>query len=232
MASAPWVIWFILSLVIIVLFALGGRNLIRVCEAANEADWGGKWLNRLDGLNRLFCQRFHRLTTETISIPASGGVLMAANHCSGLDPLLLIASCRRPLRFMIAREQYDRWWICWLFEMLGMIPVERATKPQQSFYAALAAVEAGEVVAVFPHGGIHKIEDPFRPKRGIAVLAGTTGAPIYPLRVSGVRAQGFTVIAVFIRSRARVKGYPPLYCKNGETKACLTQLSDLYSKKS
>jgi len=132
---------------------------------------------------------------------------------------------------MIAREQYNRWWISWLFKMLGLIPVERTAKPQESFYAARAAVEAGEVVAVFPHGGIHKLEDTFRPKRGIAVLAGMTGAPIYPIRISGIRAQGFTVIAVFIRSRASVKGYPPLYCKNGESKVCLLNLTDRLTSK-
>ncbi|HEC13556.1 MAG TPA: 1-acyl-sn-glycerol-3-phosphate acyltransferase [Acidiferrobacteraceae bacterium] len=225
MASTPWVLWLLLSLAIIAFLVLGGRNLIRACEAANEADWGGKWPNRLDGLNRIFCRRFHRLLTRKIALPATGGVLVAANHCSGLDPLLLIASCQRPLRFMIAREQYDRWWIYWLFKTLGMIPVERTTNSQRSLYVARAAVEAGEVIAVFPHGGIHKIGDPFRPKRGIAVLAGMTGAPIYPIRVSGIRAQGFTVFAVFIRSRARVEGGPPLYCKYGEAKACLLNLA-------
>src|SRR5690348_6145629 len=84
-------------------------RLLRACERANGADWGHRWLNRLDGLNRILCRRVHRLKHAPIELPATGGVLVASNHVSGLDPLLLIAASPRPLRFLIAREPYERW---------------------------------------------------------------------------------------------------------------------------
>ena len=108
-----------------VLLAVFWRWFIRTCEAANGADWGSRWLNRLDGLNRILCRRVHRLKHEPLKLPVSGGVLVASNHVSGLDPLLLIAASPRPLRFLIAREQYQRWWLRWLFRAVGCIPVER-----------------------------------------------------------------------------------------------------------
>lgn len=208
--------------------ALLWHKLLRACEAANVADWGSRWLNRLDGLNRIFCRRFHRLRHEPLALPASGGVLVASNHISGLDPLLLIAASPRPLRFLIAREQYDRWWLRWLFRRIGCIPVERTRNPRAALYAALEVLERGEVVALFPHGRIHlDHHPPTRLKRGIVLLAHLTGAPIYPVRVEGIRAQGMTVSAVFIPSRARVQVFEPMLCDGQEVDGCLEKLWDI-----
>jgi 1-acyl-sn-glycerol-3-phosphate acyltransferase len=202
------------------------RWLIRRCEAANRADWGHKWVNRLDGLNRIFCRRFHRLRHEELALPEKGGALVASNHVSGLDPLLLVAASPRPLRFMIAREQYERWWLKCLFRSIGCIPVERSRNPRAAFRAARAALERGEIVALFPHGRIHLDHHPPAPlKRGIALMAGTTGVPIVPVRIEGVRGQGLTVAAVFLRSRARVRTFAQIHCGPHESVGCLEKLA-------
>jgi len=73
-----------------------------------------------------------------------------SNHVSGLDPLLLIAATRRPLRFVIAREEYERWGLRWLLHAVGCIPIARGRNPRSALSAARAALEAGEVVALFP----------------------------------------------------------------------------------
>lgn len=200
----------------------------RRCEAANRADWGNKWVNRLDGLNRIFCRRYHRLRHEELALPERGAALVASNHVSGLDPLLLIAASSRPLRFMIAREQYRRWWLRWLFRAIGCIPVERSRNPRAAFRAALGALERGEIVALFPHGRIHLDHNPPTPlKRGIALMAGMTGVPIIPVRVEGVRGQGLTVAAVFLRSRARVHAFARLHCDRHNMDHCLDRLTRL-----
>jgi 1-acyl-sn-glycerol-3-phosphate acyltransferase len=199
---------------------------IAACETANEADWGGRWLNRLDGLNRIFCRRFHRLPPQMLKLPARGGVLMASNHVSGLDPLLLIAASRRPLRFMIAREEYERWGFQWLFRAIGCIPVDRSRDPHKALYAARRALETGEVVALFPHGKIHLDHLPPVPlRRGIVLLAHMTGAPIIPVRIDGVRGEGHTVPAVWMRSRARLEHRGVMHCKNRSAARCLEMLS-------
>ena len=200
--------------------------LIRRCEAANRADWGNKWVNRLDGLIRIFCRRFHRLRHEQLALPEKGGALLASNHVSGLDPLLLVAASPRPLRFMVAREQYERWWLTWLFRAIGCIAVERLRNPRAAFRAARAALERGEIVALFPHGGIHLDHYPPAPlKRGIALMAGMTGVPIIPVRIEGVRGQGLTVAAVFLRSRARVRTFAPIHCGPRESVRCMEKLA-------
>ncbi len=207
------------------------RRALAICEAAHEADWGGRWLNRLDGLNRIFCRRFHGLPRQTLDLPAEGGVLVASNHVSGLDPLLLIAASRRPLRFMIAREQYERWWCKWLFRAIGCIPVDRSRDPHKAFYAARRALAAGEVVALFPQGKIHPDHLPPVPlRRGIVLLARMTGAPIVPVRISGVRGQGFTVAAVVMPSNARLEPARLLRCEARPIEQCLDELSRALQK--
>lgn len=216
-----------LALILLIAFAIWlARRFLQICEAANEADWGGRWLNRLDGLNRLFCRRFHGLSKDRLKLPTTGPVLVASNHVSGLDPLLLIAACHRPLRFIIAREQYERWWLKWLFRAIGCIPVDREREPRKALYAARRALEAGEVVALFPQGAIRLDHEPPAPlRRGIVLLSQMSGAPIVPVRIRGVRGQGFTVAAVFMRSRARLEGRPVLRCANRAADICLEELS-------
>jgi 1-acyl-sn-glycerol-3-phosphate acyltransferase len=202
------------------------RWLIKICERANEADWGGRWLNRLDGLNRIFCRRFHGLPNQRLELPPHGPVLVASNHVSGVDPLLLIAASHRPLRFVIAREEYERWWLNWLFRAIGCIPIDRSRNPRTAFYAARRALAAGEVVALFPQGRIHADHLPPAPlRRGIVLLSQMTGAPIVPVRINGVRAQGFGVLAVAVPSAARLDPRPLLRCESRATEQCLAELS-------
>ncbi len=221
-----------LTLLIIVSAAvalwLGWRRAVKKCDTASVADWGSRWLNRLDGLNRLFCRHFHRLRHDRLSLPARGPALLVSNHVSGLDPLVLIAASNRPLRFLIAREEYDRWWLKWLFRAIGCIPVERSRNPQASYAAARRALEAGEVVALFPHGRIHLDRHPPAPlKRGVALLARETDAPIVAVRLDGVRGEGRTVSAVFLRSRVRLRHHVPLHHAGDEAEALLEKIARL-----
>jgi 1-acyl-sn-glycerol-3-phosphate acyltransferase len=196
-----------------VLLLLGWQwmRLRRAAHRANRVDWGSRWLNFLDGLNRIFCYRYHRLNLTGLRLPRTGPAIVVANHLSGLDPLLLIASARRPLRFMIAREQYQRFGLTWLFRAIGCIPVDRESRPEKALRAALRALHQGEVLALFPHGGIHLPSDPPRRlKPGAARLAQLTGAPLIPQRISGIRGAGSVVAGVLLRSEAQIELLPPV----------------------
>lgn len=202
--------------------------LIKACEAANETDWGRPWMNRVDGLNRLFCEHYHRLSHDPVALPPEGPALLVSNHVSGLDPMLMIAASRRPLRFIIAREEYQRPGLNWLFRAIGCIPVDRSRRPEQALRAALRALEQGEVVALFPHGRIQLDHHPPRRLRGgVAWLARRTHCPIVPLRIDGIRGHGQIITGVLLRSRARLTAYPPLHCKDSDHDECLIQLAAL-----
>lgn len=187
-------------------------RLHNACRRANRVDWGRDWMNALDGLNRLFCYRYHRLNLLGIRLPKTGPAIVVANHVSGLDPMLLLASARRPLRFLIAREEYERFGLNWLFRAIGCIPVDREKRPEQALREALRCLRGGEVVALFPHGKIHLDSDPPRRiKAGAIRLAQIADAPIVPHRISGIRGQGGVIGGVLLRSQARLKAYSPIY---------------------
>jgi 1-acyl-sn-glycerol-3-phosphate acyltransferase len=215
-------VWFGLATFLVILGTWLAVRVLRASRAAARADWGRGWLNAVDGLNRIFCRHFHRLHTMRLPLPEHGPALVVANHVSGLDPLLLIAACHRPLRFIIAREQYERFGLHWLLRAVGCIPVDRAASPHRALAAARHALQHGEVVALFPHGRIHlDQEGPARLKPGILHLAKLTGAPVYPLRIDGVRGAGRTVSAVFMRSRARLTVFPHIYYQENGSESLL-----------
>lgn len=200
-----------LSLLLVVLLWQLYR-LRNACHRANRVEWGPRWMNLLDGLNRLFCYRYHRLNVLGMRLPKSGPAIVVANHVSGLDPMLLLASARRPLRFIIAREEYERFGLNWLFRAIGCIPVDRKRRPEQALREALRCLRQGEVVALFPHGKIHLDSDPPRRiKAGAIRLSQITGAPIFPHRISGIRGEGGVIGGVLLRSRARIKASSALY---------------------
>jgi len=202
------------------------RRWLHSLERHARADWGANGLNRIDGLFRLFCYRFHRLRADPVPLPDHGGAIVVANHISGLDPLLMIAACNRPLRFVIAREQYERFGLQWLFRWGGCIPVDRAARPERALREALRALRAGEVVALFPHGAIHLEHEPHRKlKGGVAALSRLSGCPVVPLHIEGVRGEGFVLAALCLRSRARLWAFPPLRCSAGEEKPFLHELA-------
>jgi 1-acyl-sn-glycerol-3-phosphate acyltransferase len=184
-------------------------RLSRRCHEAQRAEWGVAWLNWLDGFNRLFCQVYHRLAQVEMPLPETGGAIVVSNHISGLDPMLMLASSNRPLRFLIAREQYERFGLQWLFRAVGCIPVDRENSPEKAMRQAIKALRDGEVVALFPHGKIHLDSDPPRKiKAGAARLASLTGSPLIPMRISGVTGQGGVMLPVFMRGHAQIELLP------------------------
>jgi 1-acyl-sn-glycerol-3-phosphate acyltransferase len=217
--------WLLIFGALLLAAGWGVRRIVRAGDAAQVADWGRGWLNTVDGLNRIFCRRFHRLHTMHLTLPKHGPALVVANHVSGLDPLLLIAASPRPLRFIIAREQYERFGLHWLLRAVGCIPLDRAASPHRALAAARHALQRGEVVALFPHGRIHlESEGPVRLKPGILHLAKLSGAPVYPVRIDGVRGAGRTVSAVFMRSRVRLTLFPHLYYVDSDPERLLATL--------
>jgi len=196
--------------VIIIGILLLGWALRRACLAANQVDWGISWLNYLDGLNRLFCKYYHRLQYQLIPLPSQGSAIIMANHISGLDPFLLLAATHRPIHFLMAREQYERFGLKWLFRAAGCIPVDRDTHPEVALRAALRALQAGKVLVLFPQGKIVLPGESAKLKRGGFWLAQSTQSPIYPAYISGVRGVGWIFRGICWRSRARLASYPPI----------------------
>jgi len=140
----------------------------------------------LRAINRLFCRHWHRLESEPPPLP-SGGVILAGNHISGLDPLLVQASVDRPVAFMMAREYYQSmWYIRWGFDLVGAIPVNPGGANRQALRRAIEVVGAGGVLCIFPEGAANPPEPLARVLPGTALISAETGAPVIPFHISGV----------------------------------------------
>ncbi len=121
------------------------------------------------------------------NIPADGGCILVANHISHLDPLtfahFVYAHGRLP-RFLAKAEVFDVPLVGRIVRSAKQIPVYRLTTDASlSFTAAVAAVESGECVAVYPEGTISRQPDlwPMAGKTGAARIALASGAPVIPI---------------------------------------------------
>ncbi|MGB0496517.1 MAG: lysophospholipid acyltransferase family protein, partial [Kangiellaceae bacterium] len=135
-----------------------------------------------------------------MNIPNDKKVVIASNHISSLDPFLLIAAANRPLRFMIAKEEYNKPVLNRIFKAAGCIPVDRGGRVDGAFKSAMRAINKGEIVTIFPQGGIHSIETPRKIiKPGIMRLSQLTNSYILPVRITGVKAPGSMVRCLIYR---------------------------------
>lgn len=120
----------------------------------------------------------------TEHVPASGPVVLAANHESMWDVPLLVIACPRPIVFMAKEELFDRRHKDLFFTVLGGFPVPRGKVPVTAVKRSLATLEAGRVLGLYPEGTRRPgTLLPFRP--GAAWLALREGVPVVPVGIKG-----------------------------------------------
>jgi len=170
----------------------------------NGTDWGHPATNILDGWLRFYCKKFHRQGNTKIPVPEGQSLILVSNHLSAIDPFLLITATDRPVRFMIAKEEYDRPILNWMFKAAGCIPVDRGRRIDGAFRSALRAIRSGELLAVFPQGGIHCEDTPREIiKPGVIKLSELSGCSILPVRINGIGAPGTMLQSVVKRSQIK-----------------------------
>jgi 1-acyl-sn-glycerol-3-phosphate acyltransferase len=118
-------------------------------------------------------------------VPRNGPAILAANHASFLDPILIGLRARRPVRFLVASEFYRDRRLHALLRSLGAIPVGGDAGMIRSFRHIVEVIRSGGLVGIFPEGGITRdgAMKPFR--AGAAVLALQMGVPVVPIHMDG-----------------------------------------------
>ena len=120
---------------------------------------------------------------EIVGRVPPGPAVVAANHESLLDPLLLALAARQPLHFLAKVELWRYRPGAWLMDSLGAIPIRRDRRDLVSVGTAEELLRAGETVALFPEGTVKGGTW----TRGAARLALRTGAPLVPVRIVGTK---------------------------------------------
>ena len=136
-------------------------------------------------------------------LPAAGPAVVAPNHDSVLDGIVLGAAIARELRFVAKAELWRSQLLAWMLDGLGAIPIERGHSDYLAAARVLQALEAGQAVVIFPQGAVRGDRVW---KQGAAHAALMTGAPLVPVRLVG------TARAL---SRGRI-GFPRLRVIIGE----------------
>jgi glycerol-3-phosphate dehydrogenase (NAD(P)+) len=116
-----------------------------------------------------------------------GGLIVAANHRSFLDPFAIGAALpwRRPMNYVAKVELFERRWQGWLLSRLGAFPIRRGEADELAMETARLAVERGGTVCIFPEGTRIRRGTLAAPRRGVGRLALQTGAPVVPTAVFG-----------------------------------------------
>jgi 1-acyl-sn-glycerol-3-phosphate acyltransferase len=117
-------------------------------------------------------------------IPRSGGVILAINHQSYLDPVVVGCGSRRPVHFM-ARDTLFRGVFGLLIRALNAFPVVRGGGDVAALKQYIARVRGGKVVMLFPEGTRSRDGRIQRLLPGVGMLAVRAGAPVVPTYVSG-----------------------------------------------
>src|SRR5690606_27704807 len=128
-------------------------------------------------------------------LPAEGPYVLAPNHYSEFDPIIVaVATWRlgRAPRFMAKESLFSVPVLGWLLRATGMVPVARASSAgaaAQSVQQAAALIEHGRGVIVYPEGSLTREPDlwPMRGKTGAARVALAGDIPVIPLATWGVQ---------------------------------------------
>lgn len=125
------------------------------------------------------------------NLPGQGGVLMLGNHISWLDWAVLQIACPRPIRFVMHRSIYQRWYLKWFLDLFGVIPIT-SSNSKEALGQINQLLRAGEVVCLFPEGAISRNGQLGEFKRGYErVVEGVDGV-ILPFYLRGLWGSRFS----------------------------------------
>lgn len=133
----------------------------------------------------LLAPRYRLQVVNMDHMPRESGVLLLGNHVSWLDWAILQMASPRPIRFVMARSYYEKWYLRWFLDLFGVIPIAPGASKD-----ALANVHDAllrkEVVAIFPEGHISRNGHLSIFRSGFERAADNSGAAIVPFYLHGL----------------------------------------------
>ena len=127
--------------------------------------------------------RWQRFNPERV--PLSGGVIIASNHASFLDPPLIGSALHRPMNYLGRASLFSHPFVGWLFRQWNSIPVDRDGGGAAGLKAIIERLLAGGAIILFPEGTRTK-DGKLQPARsGIGLTVIKSNAPVVPVRVFG-----------------------------------------------
>lgn len=129
------------------------------------------------GVYKLF-YNFHIEGTE--NIPQDRALVMASNHRSYADPVILTMPMKKPVTYMAKEELFKNKLFGWFITKLGAFPVKRGAGDLQVIDDAVGILESGRHLVIFPEGTRSKDGKVGKGKTGVALIAARSGADVLP----------------------------------------------------
>jgi len=125
-------------------------------------------------------------------IPEEGGVLIACNHVSFADAVLIYAACDRPVRFIGTDKLLKYPWMRWLYRKFNVVAVS-PLRAREVIRKTSDALKEGEVVCIFPEGALTRTGSMMPFKGGIELIARIAKVPVVPAYLDGLWGTRFTL---------------------------------------
>lgn len=124
------------------------------------------------------------------NIPEKGAAILAANHVSFVDALLIGGSCRRPVRFVMYYKIFNLPVINFIFRTAGAIPIASKKEDEAMYHSAFEkmheVIRNEELLCIFPEGQITHDGEMNEFKPGIMQVLKETPAPVIPIALQGL----------------------------------------------
>ena len=152
----------------------------------------GYWLVKavLSPILRLL---FRPTITGGQHLPVSGGAILAGNHTTFIDNLIIPMVVPRRVRFLAKSDYFTGrgpkgWLSRRFFSGVGMIPLDRSggKASEQAIDTGLAVLESGELLGLYPEGTRSPDGRLYRGKTGVARMALEAGVPVIPVGLVGM----------------------------------------------
>jgi len=130
------------------------------------------------------------------NIPEKGPAVLVCNHVSFVDPLVILAASPRPIRFVMDHNIFRTPIVSFVFRTGKAIPIAPAKENEklldEAYDRIAEALEAGELVAIFPEGRITDTGDLYPFRGGIKRIIERTPVPVVPLALKGLWGSFFS----------------------------------------
>ena len=139
-------------------------------------------------LVRIVITIFYRVRVKGLeNIPEEGGALLISNHVTWLDGVLLILFCPRPIRFIAYADFVEKGPLGRLARDYDTIPIRPGRKSMvESLRAGQEALRNGDLVCIFPEGGLSRTGQIQGFQRGFVTVLRGTEAPVIPVHLGGL----------------------------------------------
>lgn len=131
------------------------------------------------------------------NVPTDRGFILASNHITALDPVIIGVGCKAKFHFIAKKELFEKKVVGWFLTNLNAFPVDRSKFDFKSMDYAVKVVEDGDALVIFPEGTRSPDFEPHDAKGGVCYVAKQCKCDVVPVSIyTSDRAKSGTRLTV------------------------------------